>query len=218
MTTADCKVTFRGEIAPDRNEADVRAALGERLRLPPERIEALFTGKPVVIKRDIDAATAEKIRRTFAEAGAICEVSGGTAAESEPAATTRVASAGAAQPAAAKQGDPPAHGGTPDAGASDEVAQQRGPQEPAQPQAGDDPNQTIVHLPVPDDLGDLELAAESAYAGAHDATPAPEIDTSDLAVIADDGPLEPPDETTTAPAIDISDLELEPAPDEPARG
>ncbi len=188
MNSADCKVIFRGEIAPDHAEADVRSALARRLRLSPEKVDALFTGKPVVIKRDIDDATAEKIRRTFAEAGAICEVTGRDGSD-----TAATPTSSAAGPAGSSATD---------------VSKQ----EPR-----DDPNQTIVDLPVPSDLGDLALAPEGSVVETSDDRPAPDIDTSDLAVVEDDQPLEPRDDTTAPPAIDTSALELAPSPDDPER-
>lgn len=199
MSSANCKVIFRGKIAPDHNEADVRAALGKRLRLAPERVEALFTGKPVVIKRDIDTATAEKIRCTFAEAGAICEISGPNA--SEPAATSSAppsATESTATASGAAVSSPTRTGG-----------KTQGP--------GDDPNQTIIDLPIPGDLGDLALAPAGNLVDTRDDTPAPDIDTSELAVVEDDGPLAPRDDTTAPPVIDTSDLELAPSADDRER-
>jgi uncharacterized protein YbjQ (UPF0145 family) len=65
-------ITFDGQTAPARDIQAVKDALMRTLRTDGRGIEMLFTGKPVIIKRNVDAATAQKYEKAFEAAGAIC--------------------------------------------------------------------------------------------------------------------------------------------------
>lgn len=75
---------FTGRVEPGLDPEEVKSKLAEGFGMPVEKIERIFTGRPVVIKRGLDRAAAERLRQTFAAAGAIGEIRG--AADPEPAA------------------------------------------------------------------------------------------------------------------------------------
>lgn len=71
MPEARFDLLFDGTLLPDTDPIQARARLGAAFKLDAAGIERLFCGKAVVIKRDADAATAERYQRVFAEAGAV---------------------------------------------------------------------------------------------------------------------------------------------------
>ena len=81
------EVAFAGEIADDANLDDVKAKVGKMFNADGDKLAMLFSGKRVVIKKNIDQATAAKYRTALNRAGAVCEVKpmGGAAAPAESA-------------------------------------------------------------------------------------------------------------------------------------
>jgi len=63
-------LSYRGLLATGAEADEVRRRLGAIFRLNAAGLDRLFTGKPVVVKRDVDAATAAQFERLFAQAGA----------------------------------------------------------------------------------------------------------------------------------------------------
>lgn len=171
------QVIFRGTIAEGHASATVRQQLGQRFGLSAQRLDALFSGRPVVVKKGLDRDKAERLQAAFGEVGAVCEIR----AEDGAAPAAAQANAGAA-------------------------ARETG----AERTAAADPNRTIVDLPVRDDVDDLSLAPPETYHPTAEPPPAPAIDTSELAVIDDGGPLEARDDGAAPPDIDTSGLDLEP--------
>jgi len=206
------QVVFRGQVAEGFTVAQVRERLAEQFRLSAERLDALFSGRPVVLKKGLDQAGAERLQTLFGKAGAVCEIR--EMAESQEAATPPASSA------------PPTESGADTAGHKTPVAAEAPKTEPASgatadegsvqaagiagTEVADDPNETVVHLPIPEDLGGLELDPAERYVPPGEPEPVPEIDTSGLEVIDDSGPLQPRDEDAEPPAIDISGLDLTP--------
>jgi hypothetical protein len=206
MASGEFQVVFQGELTADRPEAEVKQQLATLFKMPAERVEALFTGKPVVVKNNIDAATAQKLAQTFRQAGAVCRVRGpgehppatpassaateSSAPPTDPAMTVSAASAGAAPARVA--------GTAATAG---------------------DPNETIRHLDVPDTFGELAVDTADAPLEPPKAPAAPAIDTSGLDLAGPDaGPLTEAQAPPPA-AIDTSDLSLESLEsDSPTRG
>ncbi|MDZ7685408.1 MAG: NINE protein [Gammaproteobacteria bacterium] len=74
-TDALYTVSFAGECLPDRTETEVRANLARVLKLDDERIDRLFSGKTVVIKRNVDETGARRFQAAFERSGALCTVS-----------------------------------------------------------------------------------------------------------------------------------------------
>jgi hypothetical protein len=87
-------LSYKGLIAPGADPEHTRRRLTAIFKLTDKGVERLFTGKPVIVKRNVDAATAVQFEKIFAHAGAILTVipldeSGlsegmGSAAEPEP--------------------------------------------------------------------------------------------------------------------------------------
>ena len=67
-------VLFEGRIMPGKDAAMVQSRLKSLLKTDDQGIAKLFSGNPVAIRRNIDLATAEKIKQRFAAAGAFCEI------------------------------------------------------------------------------------------------------------------------------------------------
>ena len=96
------EVAFSGRISDGANPDEVKARVGKMFNADEAKLAALFSGKRVVIKKNIDKATAAKYKTALNRAGAECEVSimGGEAAK--PAAKPEAKAAPAAdKPAAA---------------------------------------------------------------------------------------------------------------------
>ena len=80
---------FRGEIQPGKDAGNVKKRLRTFLKTDAEAIERLFSGEPVAVRKDVDAATGHKFEKVFSTAGAICYLEpvggeGGLAAGSSP--------------------------------------------------------------------------------------------------------------------------------------
>ncbi len=67
-------VVFSGEVDPTAIPDAVKANLQERFKLSEERVQALFCGKPVVIKKCPDMASAQTFAQSLSQMGAICRV------------------------------------------------------------------------------------------------------------------------------------------------
>jgi len=97
------EVAFSGQISADASLADVRGKIAKMFNADEAKLAQLFSGKRIVIKKNIDQATAAKYETALLRAGALCEVApvGGGAAR-PGAAKQPVAAAGpaAASPAA----------------------------------------------------------------------------------------------------------------------
>ena len=91
-------ITFAGRTTGEYELAQVKHSLAALFKMNATQVEALFSGKPVVIKRHIDKTTAQKYYAAFKKAGAVCVISSDNtsaakqtaqpAAQSAPVATT----------------------------------------------------------------------------------------------------------------------------------
>lgn len=63
-------IVFRGDIVSGHNINDVKARLAQLFKVDGAKIEALFSGGLVPLKRDLDEATAEKYKAVLLKAGA----------------------------------------------------------------------------------------------------------------------------------------------------
>lgn len=68
------EIAFSGALVPGAALEQVKANLARLFQADEKRIEALFSGRRVVIKTGLDAASAEKYRATLERAGAMIEV------------------------------------------------------------------------------------------------------------------------------------------------
>lgn len=64
------KLVFRGEVLEGQHPAVVRKRLGQAVDFSEDALEKLFSGRPVVLKREADTATAAKLQMLFKKAGA----------------------------------------------------------------------------------------------------------------------------------------------------
>lgn len=67
-------VVFRGEILEGRDPEEVKAKLAVLFKATPEKVDQLFSGKPIVIAHKLDGPQAQRYRDAFEKAGARCEV------------------------------------------------------------------------------------------------------------------------------------------------
>jgi len=68
------EVAFRGEIREGENSEDVKARVGKMFKADEAKVAQLFSGKRVVIKKNVDQQTANKYQSALNKAGAECEV------------------------------------------------------------------------------------------------------------------------------------------------
>lgn len=99
---------FRGDLVAGFSLADVKAGFAQLFRLDPTRVDPYFLGKPTILKKDCDRATADKFQLAMQRIGAVLEVrpvaavapaATPAATVSTPAAAAPVQSAVAAAPA-----------------------------------------------------------------------------------------------------------------------
>ena len=70
MTDPRYDIYFRGEILPDHNEDQVKAAIAQLFKASDAKLVQLFSGKVNAIKKSVDKATAAKYQQIFKKAGA----------------------------------------------------------------------------------------------------------------------------------------------------
>ena len=98
------EVAFSGQISDGANLEEVKARVGKMFNADDAKLAQLFSGKRIVIKKNIDQATAAKYKTALNRAGAECEIcsSGGGEPAQQPA-----AAAPAAEPVASAAAPPP---------------------------------------------------------------------------------------------------------------
>ncbi|MCW9015229.1 MAG: hypothetical protein OQL06_15790 [Gammaproteobacteria bacterium] len=107
------EVAFRGEIAAGADAEQVRASIGKMFKADAAKLAHLFSGKRVVIKKNIDQATATKYKVALENAGAICEVK--NLSETIPVPAESSVLAASAVPATATTSNTPVREGIPPA-------------------------------------------------------------------------------------------------------
>jgi hypothetical protein len=75
MSAEEFDIVFRGDIVLGHQLTQVKQRLQQLFKSDAERVEALFTGRPVVLKRNLDRETAEKYRDALFKAGAQTTIS-----------------------------------------------------------------------------------------------------------------------------------------------
>lgn len=75
-------LTYEGLIARGADREKARKRLAAVFNLTDKGVERLFSGKPVVVKRDVNAATAAQFKKIFAQAGAVLTIAALAGAES----------------------------------------------------------------------------------------------------------------------------------------
>ncbi|QEY17094.1 hypothetical protein D0C16_14575 [Cellvibrio sp. KY-GH-1] len=74
MSNSDFDIIFRGDIVFGHQLSEVKVKLQQLFKVDAAKIDALFTGRPVPLKRNLDEATANKYRDVLLKAGAMVEV------------------------------------------------------------------------------------------------------------------------------------------------
>jgi len=207
-------VYFSGELVEGHEPEAVKAAIGELFGLTGPKLEALFSGVPVRVKKNLDVERAGRYRKRFLELGALVQV---VPAGQEP---------GAAPPAPKPKRKP-----APKPAVANSGGLELAPQAPLATEEADAPPATDTsHLslsaagegdleksepkpaPLPDISG-LTLAPleETDEGGRPEPEPPPLPDTSHLEVLPPDkGSLEDcAEQKRPAPLPDISGLSLE---------
>lgn len=94
------EVVFRGGIAPEANPDEVKTKIAALFKVNDAQLARLFSGQRVVIKSNLDEATAAKYRAVIENAGALCEVVPVTSSAAPiPAATQSTTASAPIQPA-----------------------------------------------------------------------------------------------------------------------
>ena len=175
-------VIFEGRITGEIGLAEVKRNLAAMFKMNDAQVESLFSGKPVVIKRDIDAQTAQKYATAFKKAGAVCKV-----ADSGNGDTT-IPAKSPAVPTPAKTTPPTSSAPI--------------------PQAADLSRRDIVNIKVPGDLGGLSMGEPGEEIPVLSNEAEADIpDTAGLSVAMDDGYLAP-QKNIPEPRVDISNLSI----------
>ena len=68
------EIVFRGDIAPGETVAGVKARVAQLFRIDEQRADQLFSGRPTVLKRNLDRQKAEQFQQALAKAGAVVEM------------------------------------------------------------------------------------------------------------------------------------------------
>lgn len=103
MNPVEFDIIFRGDIVFGHQLSDVKQRLQQLFKSDTAKVDALFTGRPVPLKRNLDEATANKYREVLLKAGAQVELcpSGGVKVTSEvPVAARQPANNAAVKPSA----------------------------------------------------------------------------------------------------------------------
>ncbi len=74
MSQDTYEIAFRGQIADGADLQQVKANIAKMFKADDTKINQLFSGVRVVIKKNIDLQTAEKYQAAMNNAGAICEL------------------------------------------------------------------------------------------------------------------------------------------------
>lgn len=68
------EIAFSGHINEGSDLETVKKQIGQIFKADPVRLEQMFSGRRVIIKREADEATTAKYRAAFNRCGAVCEV------------------------------------------------------------------------------------------------------------------------------------------------
>jgi hypothetical protein len=74
MTEQKIDIYFRGDIAPGEKIMDVRERLKKLFKADDEQMQRLFSGRPAVIRRNLDGPAAEQYSQAMLKAGALVEL------------------------------------------------------------------------------------------------------------------------------------------------
>ncbi|SHK46993.1 hypothetical protein SAMN02745216_03500 [Desulfatibacillum alkenivorans DSM 16219] len=116
---------FSGQVAAGRAPQEVKANLAKMFKATPDRIEKMFTGKPVIIKKGLTSEQAMKYQLAFEKAGAICRLAAEAGQASKPQAPVK---------AAPQPSEPAASSSAPAVGKTEEVQESEDGEEDSSPE------------------------------------------------------------------------------------
>lgn len=74
MSDTRYNLVFSGQVVGGADPTTVKQNLAKLFKIDAARVEALFSGKPTVLKKDADQAAAMKFRAALRQAGAQCQM------------------------------------------------------------------------------------------------------------------------------------------------
>jgi hypothetical protein len=95
-------LSYKGDLAPGADPARARERLTALFKLSETGAERLFAGRPVIVKRNVDAATTARFTEVFEQAGALLTVT-----PLDPPLDTEAPSGNVAETAPASHRNPP---------------------------------------------------------------------------------------------------------------
>lgn len=210
-------IVFKGRLRAGADGAEVRANFAKLFNIDAARVEQMFSGQAVIIKKGLDLLAADKYKAALAKAGAEVDVidmaaTVATPAPAKPAATPPAAASEAARPAPASA--PPRA----TAPAVDAMAVRNAP--PAALRGTPPPLDTTlaepgvvlveaVHVPAPAIATEhLSMAEVGATMGDYTPPPTAHYDLSNL-TLAEAGVTLVEARKTPVPAFDLSGLSLD---------
>ncbi len=181
MSFEQYDIFFSGQLIDGSDETVARSKLAALFKLPRERVEHLFSGKPVAVKRSVNMDTAIKYRTAFRDAGALIEI--------KP--ITDTATAGAASiPAVAPSPEPTA--APPEASGQDLPTSSSGLSlSPANTGTLEGFAPEVVPVEI-GDISQISMAAVGSTIDEREPPPPLEIDTSALSIEPIEKPLGKP--------------------------
>jgi len=233
MSDARYDVVFSGRLVEGAPLEQVKANVAKLFKVEVAKIERLFSGKPVVLKKGVDEQTAKKYLVAMQKAGAICEVKG--LQQAEPASAQGEPSPQAAAPAAnpepavRKPANPFLSDDTTaaDSGTGGRATFETGEPKPTNPfmqeekteggkseaeiAAGEAGETKYVIKEPPQGFGELGSASldePGAVLVQHQETPPPQVDTSGLSMDEPGAELVEHEETPP-PQVDTSGLSMD---------
>ena len=192
MAEPGFQIVFDGQLVEGADPAQVKANIAKLFKMEVAKVEPLFSGRPTVVKRGLDDASAQKYRIAFERAGAVATIV-------DP---NEMASSGAAPAPVA-----PPSAESPPANAQD--GEDEGPSRLEIAEASRAPPPLIARgLPSAPD--DMTMADPGALLMDEPSTvEAPSIDTSHL-TLSEPGVNLVEHEKVAAPEFDLSDFDLAP--------
>jgi hypothetical protein len=100
-------VVFSGRLVAGAERDQVRSKLAKLFNVEPPKIDRMFSGKPVLVKKNLDEAKAKDYITAFAKAGAIAEVVSNDPKAAQPSPTTPATSSSSTPAAPAEPPPPP---------------------------------------------------------------------------------------------------------------
>lgn len=74
MTQDRCNITFLGQVKAGTDINTVKANLAQLIKKDAKTIDALFSGKRVVLKRNMERLQADRFKAAFEKSGALCDI------------------------------------------------------------------------------------------------------------------------------------------------